>query len=81
MHNYIQNLKEYIESKHPDHHCTSEVITSEEVLDEVVLKLPEVEQLGYVLESDKEPCSVSCIRQPIKLTLYYYLPSRFVKQM
>ena len=60
----FQNLKKYIETQYPDHlfHCTSEIITSEDVLDEVVLKLPEVEQLGYVLESDKEPCSVSGIR-------------------
>ena len=42
--------------------CTSEVITSEDVHDEVVLELPEVEQLGYFLESDRD--SVSCIRQP-----------------
>jgi hypothetical protein len=47
-------------------HCTSEVITSEDVDDDaVLLELPgfnEVEQLGYVLESDKQPCSVSCMR-------------------
>ena len=67
----FQNLKKYIESTYPDHqqlfHCTSEVISSEDVHgDAVVLELPglkEVEQLGYILESDKEPCSVSMLHE------------------
>lgn len=62
----FQNLKKYLDRTYPDHffRCTTEVISSEDHGESVLLELPlkEAEQLGYSLRSDKEPCSVSCMR-------------------